>query len=60
MKIISEKNIHGKTLRIVQGDITERDVDVIVNAANSYLQHGGLPARSCVKGGTLFRKRATG
>jgi O-acetyl-ADP-ribose deacetylase len=31
-----------KTLRLVYGDIIERDVDVIVNAANSYLKHGGF------------------
>jgi O-acetyl-ADP-ribose deacetylase (regulator of RNase III) len=31
----------NKILRLVKGDITERDVDVIVNAANSYLKHGG-------------------
>jgi O-acetyl-ADP-ribose deacetylase (regulator of RNase III) len=41
MKIISERKIDGKTLRLVQGDITEREVDAIVNAANSYLRHGG-------------------
>jgi O-acetyl-ADP-ribose deacetylase (regulator of RNase III) len=27
----------NKILRLVKRDITERDVDVIVNAANSYL-----------------------
>jgi hypothetical protein len=29
------------------GDITERDVDVIVNTANSYLKHGG-PGCVCI------------
>ncbi len=33
MKIISEKVIGEKTIRLVQGDITERNVDAIVNAA---------------------------
>jgi hypothetical protein len=33
----------NKILRLVRGDITERDVDIIVNAANSYLKHW----RSC-------------
>ena len=42
MKIIIEKAIKNKTLRLVQGDITERNVDAIVNAANSHLQHGGV------------------
>ena len=59
MKIISEKNINGKTLRIVQGDITERDVDIIVNAANSYLQHGGGVAGAIVrKGGHIIQEES--
>ena len=31
----------GVTLQLVQGDLTEERVDVIVNAANTHLQHGG-------------------
>ena len=51
MKVVSEKTINGKTLRLVQGDITERDVDAIVNAANAHLQHGGGVAGAIVKEG---------
>lgn len=51
MKVISEKIIHNKILRLVQGDLTDRDVDVIVNAANSHLQHGGGVAGAIVKKG---------
>jgi O-acetyl-ADP-ribose deacetylase (regulator of RNase III) len=40
-----------KKLRLVSGDITERNVDVIVNAANSYLRHGGRLAAAIVKKG---------
>ncbi len=59
MKIISEHKIEGKTLRLVQGDLTERDVDAIVNAANSYLQHGGGVAGAIVKkGGQIIQEES--
>ena len=55
MRIISEKDIDGRTIRLVQGDITERNVDAVVNAANSYLQHGGGVAGALVrKGGQSY------
>ncbi len=59
MNIIGERSIHGKTLRLVQGDITERDVDAIVNAANSRLQHGGGVAGAIVrKGGRVIQEES--
>lgn len=59
MKIISEHKIGKKTLRLIQGDITERDVDAIVNAANSYLQHGGGVAGAIVrKGGSIIQEES--
>jgi O-acetyl-ADP-ribose deacetylase (regulator of RNase III) len=59
MKIIAEKTIERKILRLVQGDITERDVDVIVNAANSLLQHGGGVAGAIVKkGGQIIQEES--
>ncbi|WP_455370114.1 O-acetyl-ADP-ribose deacetylase, partial [[Eubacterium] cellulosolvens] len=36
-----EISIDGIILRLLQGDITEQEVDVIVNAANSSLMGGG-------------------
>jgi O-acetyl-ADP-ribose deacetylase (regulator of RNase III) len=59
MKVVSEHQIGGKTLRLVQGDITERDVDAIVNAANSHLQHGGGVAGAIVrKGGRIIQEQS--
>ena len=59
MKVISKIIINGKTLRLVQGDLTERDVDAIVNAANSHLQHGGGVAGAIVrKGGQVIQEES--
>lgn len=59
MKVISEKRISNRTLRLVQGDITERNVDAIVNAANSNLQHGGGVAGAIVrKGGQIIQQES--
>jgi len=51
-----EKKINGKTIRLVSEDLTERNVDAIVNAANSHLQHGGGVAGAIVrKGGRIIQ-----
>ena len=51
-----EKKINKTTIRIVSADLTERDVDAIVNAANSRLQHGGGVAGAIVrKGGQVIQ-----
>lgn len=58
-KVLAEKNIGSGVLRLVQGDITERPVDAIVNAANSYLQHGGGVAGAIVrKGGQSIQEES--
>jgi O-acetyl-ADP-ribose deacetylase len=50
---------NGKTIRLIKGDITARNVDAIVNAANSYLQHGGGVAAAIVKkGGHIIQQQS--
>jgi len=46
-----EKKINGKKVRLLSEDLTERNVDAIVNAANSHLQHGGGVAGAIVRRG---------
>ena len=50
-KILAQKKVRNSTMRLVQGDITVRPVEAIVNAANSYLQHGGGVAGAIVRKG---------
>jgi O-acetyl-ADP-ribose deacetylase (regulator of RNase III) len=46
-------------LEIRQGDITEESVDAIVNAANSYLMHGGgLAAAIARRGGWVIQQES--
>ncbi|MDA8388766.1 MAG: macro domain-containing protein [Nitrospiraceae bacterium] len=59
MKIVARYSENGKTLRVVEDDITGRDVDCIVNAANSRLQHGGGVAGAIVrKGGRVIQEES--
>lgn len=51
-----DKKIGKATIRLVSADLTGRDVDAIVNAANSRLQHGGGVAGAIVrKGGRIIQ-----
>jgi O-acetyl-ADP-ribose deacetylase (regulator of RNase III) len=59
MEVIMEKKVGDRVLRLVKGDITERDVDAIVNAANSHLKHGGGVAGAIVrKGGDIIQQES--
>lgn len=41
----------GAVLRVVEADLTTMDVDVVVNAANDHLAHGGGVAAALVRAG---------
>ena len=60
MSTIDELRLENdKIIRLVNGDITERKVDVIVNAANSYLKHGAGVAGAIVrKGGLIIQQES--
>jgi len=56
-----QKLTNGQTIQIVQGDITTEDVEVIVNAANEHLQHGGGVARAISRrGGRTIQHESNG
>jgi O-acetyl-ADP-ribose deacetylase len=60
MSTIDELRLNNdKVVRLVKGDIAERNVDVIVNAANSYLKHGAGVAGAIVrKGGSIIQQES--
>jgi O-acetyl-ADP-ribose deacetylase (regulator of RNase III) len=57
--IVVKVTENKKTLRLVKGDITKSNVDVIVNAANSQLKHhGGLAKHIVENGGYIIQKES--
>jgi O-acetyl-ADP-ribose deacetylase (regulator of RNase III) len=51
-----QRKINNSVLELIEGDITELETGAIVNAANSYLKHGGGVAGAIVrKGGRIIQ-----
>jgi len=60
MRNIKEVPIKDKKIAILLGDITDMNVDAIVNAANNELQHGGGVALAIVKkGGNIIQEEGS-
>ncbi len=59
MEVLASYPVNGRWIRVGVGDITEEAVDAVVNAANSYLKHGGGVARAIVrKGGRIIQEES--
>lgn len=59
MEILFEKSINNVKLKVIKGDITQEEVEAIVNPANSYLKHGGGVAGAIVRaGGEIIQKES--
>ena len=52
-----EVSVNNRTIRLVEGDITEQDTEAIVNAANKHLQLGaGVAGAIHAKGGPSIQR----
>lgn len=49
--LLSDEKLPIKRIEVVENDLTKENVDAIVNAANSWLKHGGGVAGAIVKSG---------
>jgi O-acetyl-ADP-ribose deacetylase (regulator of RNase III) len=56
---MSSVKLSGCTIRLIKGDITKVEADAIVNAANSWLKHGGGVAGAIVReGGRIIQEES--
>jgi O-acetyl-ADP-ribose deacetylase (regulator of RNase III) len=59
METIKSISINDAIVNVVRGDLTESNLDAIVNAANSRLQHGGVGTGAIVrKGGRVMQEES--
>lgn len=59
IEVNKKEIIPGKYIKLIEGDITEEKVDAVINAANSYLKHGGGLAGAIVrKGGVVIQRES--
>jgi O-acetyl-ADP-ribose deacetylase len=59
MELTRHVTTRGGVIRVIEGDLTESKADAIVNAANSYLQHGGGVAGAISrKGGPVIQEES--
>ena len=58
-EVLKQVLYKGVMVKVSRGDLTESNADAIVNAANSYLQHGGGVAGAIVrKGGRIIQEES--
>jgi O-acetyl-ADP-ribose deacetylase len=59
MEVLKQIKIRNTLISVARGDLTACDVDAVVNAANSHLQHGGGVAGAIVrKGGSVIQEES--
>lgn len=50
-QVVARVEVDGRSLTVVQGDLTRQQVDAVVNAANEQLAHGGGVAAALARAG---------
>jgi O-acetyl-ADP-ribose deacetylase (regulator of RNase III) len=59
MELVTSVQVGQTRINVLRGDITEAETDAIVNAANSFLKHGGGVAAAIVrKGGKVIQEES--